>query len=281
VVGAGCVRSYYLWKTNQSGDRPWWIFNAYVATVIEVNIAVVCACAPSLKTVTHHLSKTFKSKLGSQESSRDDLVGRNEPSQKYGAQYGTDLSTTKTEDSLKRNKLKKSTRKNQILFTKSHKLNADEDSLVHNHNTHLDVASSAQLSDSPESPGRARPSGPQTPPQICSPHRYTPSPIIRIRPPTADERYQSLSSIPHGLGGGSRQAALDPDSNVPFCPTPGSSAAPSIVFIDNEGETENFIRAKYRKYIETSNTSSTDNITHSFPAMNPGYMPSQPFHHAH
>lgn len=53
VVGAGIVRTFYLGKaTGAEFDKTWYGFDVYAASVAECNIAIICACAPSLKSIT-------------------------------------------------------------------------------------------------------------------------------------------------------------------------------------------------------------------------------------
>jgi hypothetical protein len=50
VVIAGIVRTYYLGKAEGSNpDKTWIAFNVFVAGIAEGNVAIICACAPSLK----------------------------------------------------------------------------------------------------------------------------------------------------------------------------------------------------------------------------------------
>jgi hypothetical protein len=50
VVIAGIVRTVYLSQVQSSNfDKTWLGFNVFAAGIAEGNVAIVCACAPSLK----------------------------------------------------------------------------------------------------------------------------------------------------------------------------------------------------------------------------------------
>jgi hypothetical protein len=56
VVAAGCVRTYYLVRVESSDiDKTWNGFNVFVAGIAELNLGIMCACAPSV----HHFFKDF------------------------------------------------------------------------------------------------------------------------------------------------------------------------------------------------------------------------------
>jgi hypothetical protein len=62
VVAAGAVRTYYLGITTSSElDTPWYGFDVYAASVAECNIAIMCACAPSLTCVTGRFFRSMSS----------------------------------------------------------------------------------------------------------------------------------------------------------------------------------------------------------------------------
>lgn len=44
------ARTYYLGRVfSEQIDKTWWSWNVFVASLIECNVAIVCACAPSVK----------------------------------------------------------------------------------------------------------------------------------------------------------------------------------------------------------------------------------------
>ncbi|EME42364.1 hypothetical protein DOTSEDRAFT_133091, partial [Dothistroma septosporum NZE10] len=49
VTGAGIGRTFYLWKINHTYDTSWAGFSLFVWSVVECHLAIVCACAPSLR----------------------------------------------------------------------------------------------------------------------------------------------------------------------------------------------------------------------------------------
>jgi hypothetical protein len=60
VVLAGIVRTYYLGiATSSEPDKQWYGFDVYAASVAECNIAIVCACAPSLTSVAGRFLRTI------------------------------------------------------------------------------------------------------------------------------------------------------------------------------------------------------------------------------
>jgi hypothetical protein len=66
VVGAGAVRTFYIGRLmGPEYDKMLDCFAAYAAAVAETNVAVVCACAPSLKSFSRHLISTLTSKNSS------------------------------------------------------------------------------------------------------------------------------------------------------------------------------------------------------------------------
>jgi hypothetical protein len=49
VVGAGIAKTYFLYKLATDLDASWTGFNLYVASIIECDLAMICASAPSLR----------------------------------------------------------------------------------------------------------------------------------------------------------------------------------------------------------------------------------------
>ncbi|SMY24383.1 unnamed protein product [Zymoseptoria tritici ST99CH_1A5] len=80
VTIAGIVRTYFIWKSLiDSWDTTWYSYPLWIAAAIEIDVAVICACAPALKPLIHQpiarmtsiISMTFGS-LRSPDSSRHD-----------------------------------------------------------------------------------------------------------------------------------------------------------------------------------------------------------------
>ncbi|KAF2666398.1 hypothetical protein BT63DRAFT_57742 [Microthyrium microscopicum] len=66
VVAAGCVRTYYLSIAEEPiADKSWTLFQVWAASLVECNVAIICACAPSLKSVTGRFFRDLSSKGGS------------------------------------------------------------------------------------------------------------------------------------------------------------------------------------------------------------------------
>ncbi|KIW00067.1 uncharacterized protein PV09_08410 [Verruconis gallopava] len=62
VVGAGIARTYYLGRVfGETIDRPWWTWDVFLASVIECNVAIICASAPSLKALFGRYFKSVSS----------------------------------------------------------------------------------------------------------------------------------------------------------------------------------------------------------------------------
>ena len=58
VVVAGIVRTVYLSKVESDDiDKTWNSFNVFVAGMAEENVAIICACAPSLKSCFRNFFK--------------------------------------------------------------------------------------------------------------------------------------------------------------------------------------------------------------------------------
>ncbi|KAF2765627.1 hypothetical protein EJ03DRAFT_377627 [Teratosphaeria nubilosa] len=62
VIVAAIVRTYYIWKgLIDSYDETWYSWPLWIASSVEVDIGVICACAPALKTliVTSRIGTTL------------------------------------------------------------------------------------------------------------------------------------------------------------------------------------------------------------------------------
>ncbi|KAH8778273.1 hypothetical protein F5882DRAFT_440670 [Hyaloscypha sp. PMI_1271] len=63
VCVAGALRLYYSITTDKSPDTPWEGFSLWIWESIEINLGIVCASAPSLKSfLTRLVPKLFSSK---------------------------------------------------------------------------------------------------------------------------------------------------------------------------------------------------------------------------
>jgi len=68
VVIAGIIRTVYVRRVQGiQGDKSWLGFTAFAAGIAESNLAIVCACAPSLKSVC---GKFFRDNISSSASGR-------------------------------------------------------------------------------------------------------------------------------------------------------------------------------------------------------------------
>ncbi len=63
---AGALRLYYSIITQKSNDTPWEGFNLWTWESVEINLGIVCASAPCLKSlVTRIIPKIFPSQNNS------------------------------------------------------------------------------------------------------------------------------------------------------------------------------------------------------------------------
>ncbi|RMY26120.1 hypothetical protein D0867_00258 [Hortaea werneckii] len=54
VIVAGIVRTYYIWKgLMDTYDETWYAYPLWIAAAVEIDVGVICACAPALKTLFH------------------------------------------------------------------------------------------------------------------------------------------------------------------------------------------------------------------------------------
>jgi hypothetical protein len=69
VVIVGGIRTYHLSEaTKLRVDKTWMVFNVWVASIAEGNLAIMCACAPSLKGIFGKYFHNLTSKGNSKES---------------------------------------------------------------------------------------------------------------------------------------------------------------------------------------------------------------------
>ncbi|EON62658.1 hypothetical protein W97_01882 [Coniosporium apollinis CBS 100218] len=61
VTTAGIVRTYFIWKSlMNSYDETWFAYPLWIAAVVEIDLAVICACAPAIRPlVTIYVSPIF------------------------------------------------------------------------------------------------------------------------------------------------------------------------------------------------------------------------------
>jgi hypothetical protein len=76
VVGAGIVRTYYLGKvTSDEYDKTWYGFDVFVATVAECDVSIMCACAPSIKSISGRFFQNMSSIKNSATGNSDNSEG--------------------------------------------------------------------------------------------------------------------------------------------------------------------------------------------------------------
>jgi hypothetical protein len=86
VAGAGIGRTYYLIKLGNTYDTSWTGFDLLIWTIIELQLGIICACAPSLRAffrryVSEALRKSFassknKSRSGTRDGTQNSTVGQ-------------------------------------------------------------------------------------------------------------------------------------------------------------------------------------------------------------
>ncbi|KAK5111136.1 hypothetical protein LTR62_005335 [Meristemomyces frigidus] len=70
VTIAGIIRTYFIWKSLvQQYDETWWAYPLWIAAAVEIDLAVICACAPAWKSLLQQPIATLSSKLSSKLSS--------------------------------------------------------------------------------------------------------------------------------------------------------------------------------------------------------------------
>ncbi|KAF2140909.1 uncharacterized protein K452DRAFT_288317 [Aplosporella prunicola CBS 121167] len=53
VIIAGIVRTYFIWKgLMDSYDETWFTYPLWIAAAVEIDLGVICACAPALRPLT-------------------------------------------------------------------------------------------------------------------------------------------------------------------------------------------------------------------------------------
>lgn len=71
VAGAGIGRTYYLIKLGRTYDTSWTGFDLLVWTIIELQLGIICACAPSLRAFfRRYLSERLRRSFVSSRSKR-------------------------------------------------------------------------------------------------------------------------------------------------------------------------------------------------------------------
>lgn len=66
VAGAGIGRTYYLIKLGKTYDTSWTGFDLLIWTIIELQLGIICSCAPSLRAFfRRYLSEFFSRTFGS------------------------------------------------------------------------------------------------------------------------------------------------------------------------------------------------------------------------
>ncbi|GAB7337579.1 hypothetical protein MBLNU457_g2889t1 [Dothideomycetes sp. NU457] len=73
VTAAGTVRTYFVWLSLiDSWDETWYAYQLWISACVEIDLAVLCACAPSLKPLfsqaTRRLSDSITSFLSRNSS---------------------------------------------------------------------------------------------------------------------------------------------------------------------------------------------------------------------
>jgi hypothetical protein len=71
VVASGIARTIYLGRAQaEPYDKSWAGYTVFIASIAECNVAIACACAPSLKSVFGRFFRDMSTKYGSSENSK-------------------------------------------------------------------------------------------------------------------------------------------------------------------------------------------------------------------
>ncbi|KAK5126546.1 hypothetical protein LTR85_009480 [Meristemomyces frigidus] len=88
VTIAGVVRTFFTWKSlMDSYDETWYSYPLWIAAAVEIDLAVICACAPAWKSLLQQPLLNFSSRVSSKLSSL------RSPSNSRGTPEGTPDST--------------------------------------------------------------------------------------------------------------------------------------------------------------------------------------------
>ncbi|KAI7281442.1 hypothetical protein KC345_g4156 [Hortaea werneckii] len=70
VTIAGVIRTYFIWKSLiDSWDQTWFAYPLWIAAAVEIDLAVICACAPAWKSLLRQPIVTISSRVSSKISS--------------------------------------------------------------------------------------------------------------------------------------------------------------------------------------------------------------------
>ncbi|KAK5127286.1 hypothetical protein LTR08_004449 [Meristemomyces frigidus] len=70
VTIAGVIRTYFIWKSlMDSYDETWFAYPLWIAAAVEIDLAVICACAPAWKSLLQQPIQDFSSRVSSKISS--------------------------------------------------------------------------------------------------------------------------------------------------------------------------------------------------------------------
>jgi hypothetical protein len=259
-------RTIYLGRAVGAGDKAKNAYYAFVWAVTEAHMAIICACAPSLKTV---FSKFFRDISTSRDNSKNSSKGvyDSEVPLKSGQSESThgrrgSGGTFMRSVSFRSKGKKSSSGKSGGLssFAEAHEYGLDDFApVVEGYDdkppmTRLDPPSPERLEPISEHDGSNRSSGGRPDFGDGAP---IPSATIVIQQPGA----AATSNTNNG-------------TQTPGHDRGGSDGQLSFVFIDDgRDDEESLVRVRYRSFIDAS--SDEDNFELSFPRMNPGVTRSQ------
>lgn len=76
VVTAGAIRTYYLTKLGYDYDITWLGFDVFIWATLEMQLAIMCACAPALRVLFRHYLRDPMSRAMQTASSRTRSANR-------------------------------------------------------------------------------------------------------------------------------------------------------------------------------------------------------------
>ena len=99
VVAAGAIRTWYLTKLGYDYDITWFGYDVFVWATLELQLAIMCACAPALRALFRHYFKDSISRAMQTASSRSGGRSQNRSAQRDSKHVDT-ASVAGTHDAM-------------------------------------------------------------------------------------------------------------------------------------------------------------------------------------
>jgi hypothetical protein len=255
--------------TGKKPDKSWTVANVWAASIAEANVGIMCACAPSLKSVFGKFFRDLTSKSNSKESSANKSQSGGKEysggsSDKMGMYFDsriTDVTTTTDMDKTTRSdsaaswiskipfaaKRKSDTMAGQELtsFAAAHKYGVDSYSnVVEGYDDEPNTRLSSPASMGDEVPLR---------PTVFR-YDFAHEDLIMTNPTSPPPQYADMRStdpaipLPAKVAGG--PGMLSPKKTN----DQERSNTPSFIFIDNQDGQETLRRVRYHSYISSTDS---------------------------